>query len=104
MKYEVHVTPGAEEDLVEIHGYVARCDSPVNADRLIDKLEKLCSSLASRPERGHVPMELERIGTLQFREVHLKPYRVVYQTIQRAVHVYGILDGRRDMQEILSRR
>jgi toxin ParE1/3/4 len=56
------------------------------------------------PDRGHVPPELERIGVLEFREVFYKPYRIIYQIIGNNVYIHCILDGRRDMQDILQQR
>lgn len=56
------------------------------------------------PERGRVPPEMERIGIREFREVTLKPYRIIYATVKSKVFVYCILDGRRDFQALLEER
>lgn len=94
----------AEKDLIDIYRYVAIHDSVKVADYLLDELEILCASLSSLPIRGHVPPELERVAVTAYREVHFKPYRVVYEIINREVFVHCILDGRRDMQALLERR
>jgi toxin ParE1/3/4 len=60
--------------------------------------------LEKTPDRGHIPPELERIGVQEFREVFYKPYRIIYQIIGNNVYVHCILDGRRDMQDILQQR
>ena len=39
------------------------------------------------PDRGHLPLELERIGILEFREVFYKPYRIIYQIIGNNVPI-----------------
>lgn len=72
--------------------------------RLLEQLESRCSHLADLPLRGHFPPELEWIGMTNYREVHFKPYRFIYEVIGQEVFVYGILDGRRDMQSLLQRR
>lgn len=56
------------------------------------------------PERGNIPKELERLGIKEFRELHYKPYRVIYRIRARQVVVYCVLDGRRDMQTLLQQR
>lgn len=103
-KYSPYLIDEAERDLVDIYRAVAAGDSPVAAGLLLDNLERLCGSLAGFPLRGHLPPELERIGVTQYREVHFKPYRVIYEVAGRKVLIHCVLDGRRDMQELLQRR
>jgi len=103
-QHRVRLTDEAERDLIDIYRYVAANDSVEAANYLLDELETLCSKLSSLPERGHVPPESERVAVTAYREVHFKPYRVVYQLIGREVFVHCILDGRRDMQSLLERR
>jgi toxin ParE1/3/4 len=56
------------------------------------------------PERGRIPPELERIGIREFREIMFEPYRIVYTGVKSQVCVYCILDGRRDLQDLLEER
>jgi toxin ParE1/3/4 len=71
---------------------------------LLDELETLCAHLSSLAHRGHVPPELERVAVTAYREVHFKPYRVIYEVVGKVVFVHCVLDGRRDMQSLLERR
>jgi toxin ParE1/3/4 len=103
-QYRVRLADEAQRDLVDVYRYVATQDSVKSADFLLDELEALCAKLSSCPQRGHVPPELERVAVTAYREVHFKPYRVIYEVIGREVFVHCILDGRRDMQTILERR
>jgi len=104
MKYSVHLAEDAEYDLFYIFRYVAEEDSPTKAEKLIDNIEAICNKLADLPERGHIPPELERIGIFSYREVHFKPYRIIYQIVEKDVIIHCVLDGRRDMEEILHHR
>lgn len=65
------------------------------------RLEQTCMSLADNPERGHIPPELERIAVYEYREIHIKAYRIIYQIIDNDVFIHCILGGRRDLQELL---
>ena len=103
-RYRVRLTEDAEQDLIDIYRYIATHDSSENADYVLDELESLCSRLTERPERGHVPPELDRIGVTNYQEVYFKPYRVIYEAIRQDVFVHCILDGRRDMPTLLQRR
>ena len=61
-------------------------------------------SLADNPERGRIPPELERIGVYEYLEIHVKAYRIIYQIIDNDVFIHCILDGRRDLLELLEYR
>ena len=102
--FSVFLLPGAKQDLLQLHKYVTLNDSLEKAYRLIDDLQRTCSRLKTMPERGRIPPELERIGIREFREIIFKPYRIIYSVVKSQVFVYCILDGRRDLQDLLEER
>lgn len=104
MAYKVFLTKDAERDLEDLHEFVFEHDSPVNAKRLLDKIEATLNKLADFPERGNHPKELAALGITDYREVFFKPYRFVYRVLGRRVYLYLIVDGRRDMRALLQRR
>ncbi len=103
-RFRVRVAEDAEQDLVDVYRYVATHDTAEKAAYVLEQLETLCARLANLPLRGHIPPELDRIGVTNYREVHFKPYRVIYEVIGQDVFVHCVLDGRRDMQSLLERR
>lgn len=104
MPRRVLLAEAAERDIEDIYRYIAFSDSVVNADRVLAALDDACQRLSDMPERGNIPKELVQIGITDYREVHYKPYRIVYRVIGRDVVVYCVVDGRRDMQSFLERR
>lgn len=104
MKYQVYFIYDAEEDIFDIYKYALTNDGAQRADYLFEKLKATCQSLDMMPERGHIPPELERIGVYDFLEIHFKPYRIIYQIKEKKVFVHCVLDGRRDLQELLQQR
>jgi toxin ParE1/3/4 len=104
MTEKVILLPEAKGDMVDLYLYVARHDSVIHADALLLKLEETCSSLCNNPERGHVVPELKRVFVGGFREIHFKPYRIIFQTAGETVYVHAVLDGRRELQELLEKR
>ena len=104
MKYRIVLIVAAKSDLRDIFRYVDLNDSSERADNLIGGIEQTIISLAVMPERGNYPPELERIGIREFREVHFKPYRIIYSIFEDEVVVQCVLDGRRDMQTLLQQR
>jgi len=104
MKYTVYLVEDAEKDLVDLYRYVAQNDSAEKEDRLLDNLEQTIHKLETMPGRGHFPPELEPIGVREYREIFYKPYRIIYQVKKSEVFVHCVLDGRRDLQDILQNR
>jgi toxin ParE1/3/4 len=103
-RYQVRLTDEAEHDLVDLFEYIARKDSVDNAWYVLEQLDTLILSLDLQPVRGHYPPELVERGVKDYREVHFKPYRVIYEVIGNHVVILGCFDGRRDMQLLLERR
>jgi toxin ParE1/3/4 len=104
MTFNLLLSHDAEQDLFNLYRYVAANDSPANASRLLDNIEKVITALDAMPTRGHCPPELERIGVLEFREVFFKPYRIIYEISGQDVLVHCVLDGRRDLVDLLQER
>jgi toxin ParE1/3/4 len=104
MTRTVIMLPETTDDLANLYSYVARHDSIAHADMLLSKLEDTCATLGDNPQRGHVVPELKRIFVEGFREIHYKPYRVIFQIAGETVYVHAILDGRRELQAFLERR
>jgi toxin ParE1/3/4 len=104
MTRPVQLTEDALRDLEDIHEFVATQDGVAQADRLVDGIRSVLVKLAQFPDRGEYPKELAALGIKQFRQVHHKPYRMIYQATAEAVTVMVIVDGRRDMQSLLQRR
>ncbi len=104
MKYQVFLIQDAEDDLFDIYRYILEHDSKESADYVFNKIEELCFSLDELPMRGHFPPELERISVTNYKEIHFKPYRIIYEVEQKKVFVHCILDGRRELRDLLERR
>ena len=103
-RYQVAVDPAAEDDLNDIADYIAEHDSVDRAIHVTTQIERRIARLQAFPNRGGHPQELLDHGIREFREIHFKPYRIIYRVLEREVVVVLIADGRRDMQALLTRR
>jgi len=104
MKFEVFITQDAEDDIFAIYEYIFRNNGENNANYVFQQIKKTCLRLNSFPDRGHTPPELERINVYNYKEIHFKPYRIIYQIIENKVYIHCVFDGRRDLQEVLENR
>lgn len=104
MRYEVSLTHGAEGDLEEIYDYLAQYDCSESAERVLDRLIAVTDDLVTFPHRGNYPKELLALGIREYRQVVIKPYRLIYRVLGTRVVVYLIADSRRNFQALLERR
>jgi len=104
MRYEVLITQGAERDLEEIYDHIAEFDSPEKAEYVLSRLLEVAERLATFPDRGPHPKELQALGIREYRQTYFKPYRLIYRVLGKQVFIYLIADGRREMQSLLAGR
>lgn len=104
MSVPVLLTEPALADLLAINDYHLLEVSDKVAAKIIDTLEMAVNSLGDLYERGSVPKELLALGIRQYRQLIVKPYRIIYQSLPDQVVIHAILDGRRDIQTLLTQR
>lgn len=93
----------AREDLRGIAGFIAEDDDDA-ALAVVRKLREHAVSLSTFPERGRVVPELRQHGILSYRELIVAPWRVVYRIDGKTVSVTAVLDGRRNLEDLLLER
>jgi len=104
MKYQVFLVQDAEDDIFSIYSYISKKDSIAHASYVYNKLQDACYSLEHFPFRGHIPLELNTIDVRGFLQIHFKPYRIIYQVQENKIFIHCVLDGRRELQELLQNR
>nr|WP_298101345.1 type II toxin-antitoxin system RelE/ParE family toxin [uncultured Shinella sp.] len=104
MGWRVLVSQDAERDIEDLYHFIARRDGADTAERVLGEIETAITGLDAFPERGNIPKELVSIGLGEYREIHHKPWRVIYRIMGQDVVIYCVVDGRRDMQSFLERR
>ena len=101
--YEIVWARVAENDLNEIIDYIAM-DSPANALKIFKKIKNKASSLYTMPERCRIVAELKDQGVMQYRELILSPWRIMFRVTKMKVYVLSVLDSRRNIEDILLKR
>jgi toxin ParE1/3/4 len=97
-------TRTATYDLLSIIDHVAGRDGTAAAERLALRITGEVSSLATMPLRCRVVPELAVEGIDGYRELIVGPYRVMFAVRDSAVIILTVLDGRRDLAELLVAR
>lgn len=104
MSFAVVLTEDAVHDLDDLCSFIAAQNGIERADGVLEGIHEKLATLRDFPERGEYPPELAALGIRQFRQIHYKPWRMVYQVAADTVTVLLIADGRQDMQTRLQRR
>lgn len=102
-KFEIVWARTAEAELKAIVNYSA-IDSPINALKIFQKIKKNASSLYTMPERCRIVPELKEQGIMQYRELIVKPWRIIFRIAETKVYVLYLLDSRRNIEDILLER
>ena len=102
-KFRVVWAGPAHLDLVEIAEFIAE-DIPATAREVVRRIREKILKLHFEPERGRVVPELSGQGITKFRELIVSPWRVLYQIDGRMVFVVLVVDGRRNLEDVLFKR
>ena len=100
----MHWSQAAERDLEDIVDHIA-LDSSINAEAVLDRLQEQALSLAHFAERGRRIPELtgrQRAQRANWRELVVRPWRIMYAIEGSTVFVVGVVDSRRDVRAWLA--
>lgn len=97
-------TDAARADVRRIIQYVAVHGGALVAEPLTDKLLLRIATLTEHPERCRPVPELMAHGLPMYRELLVRPYRVLFRIRERHVVILGVFDGRRDLEALLIER
>lgn len=98
--YQVFWTQTAQQDLKRIIEYIA-ADSEIQARRIYLAIKQQADNLRQFPFQGRIVPELRYYHILTYRELISPPWRIIYKTEENKVWVLAVIDGRRNMEDIL---
>jgi len=102
-KYSVIIPKTVKTEIDEIISfyYVEKEDY---AFKIFENFINRIDSLKEFPERGRVVPELEKNNILEYREIIESYWRIIYRIERNQVVIYTLIDGRRNVEEILIKR
>jgi len=101
--YQIYWTKTAQRDLIKIIKYI-QADSPKAAANIFEKIKDKTQELALFGERGRIVPELQFQGVVQYRELIVPPWRIMYRISMNMIYVLSVLDSRRNLEDILLER
>ena len=103
-RFEVIWTRSAISDLDDILDFLADQASTGRALDLYAKVRDKAATLTRLPRRCRYVPELKKLGLTEYREAILPPYRIFFRLVDNRVLLLGVLDSRRDLEELLIQR
>jgi len=101
--YSVFWTETAHNDLENIIDYISN-DSIDNALDILFRIKEKAETLFSYPGRGRIVPELKYHNIENYRELIFNFWRIIYKIDMDRVYVLSIVDGRRNIEDILLER
>ena len=101
--FRVAWTRTAEADLEGIVGFIA-ADSVEAAIAVFGRIRERAATLNNFPDKGRVVPELLQHGIVQYRELILSPWRIIYRIDGNIVYVTAVFDSRRNLEDLLLER
>jgi plasmid stabilization system protein ParE len=93
---KVNWTQNSIEHLIEIYKYIAK-NSPVYAQRTVDKITKRSEQIGTFPMSGRKVPEYEADD---IRELIQKPYRLIYRVKPDGIDILAVIHGARLLPEL----
>ena len=102
--YRIEWAPLAIQDVDEILAFITAREDLHTATRVCDRILARVTSLSVHPNRCRIVPELKDVGLREYREAIARPYRIIFRIVGSRVGIVGVLDSRRDLEELLLNR
>lgn len=104
MKYQVHLLESAKHDLIEIRSYIIKNFSIAIWKKTYSKIKNALRNLTTIPFSGAIPEEIDKLNIFQYRQIVSEKNRIIYEIRQQNIYIHIIVDARKDMCSLLTKR
>ena len=104
MSSKVIRSENASLDLVDIVSYIKVHSGKEIAKGIYTKIKSKVEYIVDFPKAGIVVPELIDIGITDIYQIVVSPWKVYYKVINNKILVLSVIDGRRNLEEILYKK
>ncbi|MEI7870396.1 MAG: type II toxin-antitoxin system RelE/ParE family toxin [Candidatus Methylumidiphilus sp.] len=94
----------AEKDLKELRSYILKTFSVETWNNTYSQIKESIRNLGQFAQLGNIPIEIESLNLAQYRQIISGMNRIIYEIRHETLYIHIIVDSRRDMQSLLTRR
>ncbi|MCL2412207.1 MAG: type II toxin-antitoxin system RelE/ParE family toxin [Treponema sp.] len=99
-EYDIKWASPARYDIIEIIDYIAKTNENYSV-KILDKIEESVAKLKMFPTLYRIVPELEKYGYLLYREIIVDYWRVIYKIENDLIYIMLVIDGRRNIEDII---
>lgn len=104
MQHFISWSVDAADELAQIVKYIREHSSKKTASDVYNRIKVKVDSTMSVPESGRIVPELSTIGINDIHEFIENPWRIFYKVVGQEIRIISIIDGRRNLEEILYKK
>ncbi|NNM53473.1 MAG: type II toxin-antitoxin system RelE/ParE family toxin [Spirochaetales bacterium] len=94
----------ASQDLLDIVSYIKDRSGSTMAREIYSRIQEKVKKSNSFPDSHRVAPELAEIGIAEIKEIIESPWRIFYRISNDEMRILSVVDGRRNVEEVLYRK
>ncbi|MCL1832948.1 MAG: type II toxin-antitoxin system RelE/ParE family toxin [Leptospirales bacterium] len=104
MKHEIIWSKDAGDELVEIISYIKYNTGKITAEKIYSKIINEIKRAAENPKVRMLSPLLKELGINYIHQLNINPWIIYYKAENNRMEIISIIDGRRNLEEILYKK
>ncbi|MDR1804583.1 MAG: type II toxin-antitoxin system RelE/ParE family toxin [Treponema sp.] len=104
MKHEIIWSKDAGDELAEIISYIKYNTGKMTAEKIYKKIINKVNQISENPEGRRIAPLLKEFGINYIHQLNVSPWIIFYKVVNKKMEIISIIDGRRNLEEILYRK
>jgi len=101
MKHEIIWSKDAGDELAEIISFIKYNTGKLTAEKIYTKIIYEVNRISENPEGRRIAPLLKELGITHIHQFNINPWTVFYKLESNKMEIVSIIDGRRNLEEIL---
>ena len=104
MKCEILWSQDAGDELEQIISYIKDNTGILTAEKIYQKIKNEIDKVSENAEGRRISPLLREFGVNDIRQINIHPWVIYYKTGKNIMEIISIIDGRRNLEEILYKK
>jgi len=104
MKHEIIWSKDAGDELADIISYIKENTGRITAEKIYTKIISKIKQASENPEGRRIAPLLREFGITYIHQLNINPWIVFYKAADDRMEIISIIDGRRNLEEILYKK
>ncbi|MCL2412329.1 MAG: type II toxin-antitoxin system RelE/ParE family toxin [Treponema sp.] len=104
MKHKIIWSEDAGNELIEIISYIKYNTGKITAEKIYNKILNEVNRISENPEGRRISPLLKEFGINFIHQFNINPWIVYYKADNNKMEIISIIDGRRNLEEILYKK